>query len=52
MTSKDYLATGLILKYHKAGNHLVASFIDLFKKDNVKFNKDKFIIFINENSNR
>jgi len=48
MTSKDYIAIGLILKYHRAGDQMVASFIDLFKKDNVKFNKDKFIRFINE----
>jgi len=44
MTKKDYIAIGTILnKYSKSEHMILLKLCEYFKKDNPKFNADKFI---------
>ena len=44
MTKKDYIAIGTILnKYSKSEHMILLKLCEYFKKDNPKFNPDKFI---------
>ena len=44
MTKKDYIAIGTILnKYSKNEHMILLKLCEYFKKDNPKFNADKFI---------
>jgi len=44
MTKKDYIKIGTILnKYSKSEHMLLLKLCEYFKKDNKKFNADKFI---------
>ena len=47
MTKKDYIAIGTILnKYSKSEHMILLKLCEYFKKDNPKFNADKFIEFV------
>ena len=44
MTKKDYIAIGTILnKYSKSEHMILKKLCEYFRKDNPKFNADKFI---------
>ena len=44
ITKKDYIAIGTILnKYSKSEHMILLKLCEYFKKDNPKFNADKFI---------
>ena len=51
MTKKDYIAIGTILnKYSKSEHMILLKLCEYFKKDNKKFNADKFIELVSSDN--
>ena len=51
MTKKDYIAIGTILnKYSKSEHMILLKLCEYFKKDNPKFNADKFLDLVSDDN--
>ena len=51
MTKKDYIAIGTILnKYSNSEHMILLKLCEYFKKDNPKFNADKFLDLVSDDN--